>query len=320
MRINALRTKLILSCVVGILVGGCGSAQPPTRGESTDTLLSQTGSARLTADALDMVTASGKWPSSERTLNAANDMLTGRCMKAHGLPFTVPKAGVIDNNDEPKIIDLPRRRREGYGVLSAAQDSKSATAERPQDVYLSTLTPQARQHYVETLFGREAERITVKIPGGGEATYPGQGCQADAIRTLSGTIPSWVLITYVGQQLGNKLADELATAPAYQAALARWRTCMVSRGFHYDTPDQARQNIVDQLSAHGATAALRRREVATAVADGECAARFHLPAAALSSRRTLAADLPEPDRRNLVTLAAARKEAVQRAAAVLAQH
>ncbi|MFL6160784.1 MAG: hypothetical protein ACJ74U_01020 [Jatrophihabitantaceae bacterium] len=309
------RGWLVPAWVVILAVAGCATARPATDPAAS---LASGGSATLTSQALDMVTESGDWPATEDQLDAANDEVVTRCMTAHGLPFTGGLNRAVDNGNEPLIVGMAGRRAHGYGLDQAGSDaSRPATA---QDAYVAGLPAAARQHYLQVLFGSDADRITVDIPGGGQATYPTEGCQASAIRALAGDINLWGLITYVPQELGNRLADELGSASGYQAALASWRGCMAGRGMPYPDPDHALRALRAEYQTSGATSAVRGNEIATAVADGECALRVHLPLAALTARRALAAQLPVADRRRLVELAAARTTAVARAVAILQHH
>ena len=262
-----------------------------------------------------MVTQSGSWPATEDELNDAIDLLVGKCMAAHGQRFTGGLNHAVDNNDESLIVNMANRRAQGYGLSGGG--SGSGTPATPQDAYVASLPPAARQRYLQVLFGSEADRIVVDIPGGSQADYPANGCQASAIRALAGDISRWGLITYVPQELGNRLADEVPTTSDYQAALARWQTCMAASKLRYRNPEEAVQALRAEYKSKGATPAVRSKEITTAVADGSCALQAHLPLAALTARRALAERLGESDRRNLVELAAARAVAVARAADVL---
>lgn len=307
--------KLAVACFLALVVGGCAGARPPTASQPKGLPPAGTGSSVLTSDALDLVTESGRWPSTEETLNAAIDKLVARCMQAKHLKYIVVATSVLNNDDEAQIIDLAKRRRQGYGL----QQSDSSLADRPQDAYVATLSPAEQQHYLQALYGSDSDRIAVTLPDGGQATLADHGCQADAIRALAGDLSRWGLITYAPQQLGNRLADQLSHDPNYQAALARWSQCMASRGLRYDDPDHAVQALRAAYQAHGVTPELRAQEITTAVADGECALRVHLPSAATSSRRALASRLPEQDRRNLNALASDRDAAVAQASSVLSR-
>jgi hypothetical protein len=307
--------QLAVACCVALVVGGCGSARPPTTNQPDGLPAAGTGSSVLTSDAVDLVTGSGRWPSTEETLNAAIDKLVARCMQAKHLRYLVLTTTVLNNDDEAQIVGLANRRRQGYGL----EQSDPSLTNRPQDAYVATLSPSDQRHYLQALYGADSDRVAVNLPDGGQATLTNHGCQADAIRTVAADVPRWGLITYVPQQLGNRLADELSTDPNYQAAMARWRRCMVGKGIRYLNPDDAVHALRAAYQAHGVTPELSKQEIATAVADGECALAVHLPAAATDSRRALASQLPEQDRRDLNALAGDRDAAVARATTILSQ-
>jgi len=305
--------RIAVACGLALVVGGCGSSQPPTAGRSNG--LPTAASSVLTSDALDLVTRSGRWPATETTLDGAIDKLVTRCMQAKGLKYLAVPTSVENNDDEAQIVDLAKRRQQGYGL----EQTESSLADRPEDAYVATLSSEEQQHYLQALYGADSDRITVNLFDSGQVTVTDRGCQADAIRGLADDVSRWALVTNGPQQLGNRLASELSSDAGYQAAMGRWRQCMATKGMPYLDPDHAVQALRNSYQAHGVTPQSRGQEISTAVADGECALAVHLPLTATASRRALAGRLPEQDRRTLNALAGERDQAIARASAILSR-
>ena len=206
-------------------------------------------------------------------------------------------------DDEPALIDLARRQADGYGVASPKK-----TAGPPS-------SPDPPPGYDSALFGPPGTKVGTGIGGG--YRVPSQGCEADSRRALIGDVVRWAQITYVPEQLANRLADQARTTPAYLGALAAWRSCMAGRGFSFATPDAAHDALSAEFAREGATAGFRQREVSVASADGECSAEVHLPLTAARAARELVGSLSPDERSSLAGLAADRDAAVERAHGVL---
>src|SRR5690348_1328569 len=96
--------RLAVACFVTLVVGGCGGSQPPITSHPNGLSPLGEGSAVLTSGALDLVTESGRWPSTEETLNAAIDKLVAQCMQAKHLKYIVVATPVVNNDDEAQIV------------------------------------------------------------------------------------------------------------------------------------------------------------------------------------------------------------------------
>jgi hypothetical protein len=111
-----------------------------------------TSGAVLDMHILDVLTRSGTWAESERVLTAADDRLTQRCMQERGFRYPVDQRTATGNDDETAVIDLPRRRRVGYGLTDTAgsmpQDPPSAV-----DAYVRSLPAAEQERFRKALFG-----------------------------------------------------------------------------------------------------------------------------------------------------------------------
>jgi hypothetical protein len=263
--------------------------------------------------------ALGLWPATEHILNSANNALTEECMQAHG--FQYPSDALPDPpppEDEAATVDMPRRRQAGYGIAAELDPTPApADAVSSVDNYVNGLPVNRQDLFHRTLFGSDQDRTTIDLPDGSTVVVHAKGCEADSRRALAGDVTTWARLTYVPEQLGNRLAEKLTASAAYLAATDRWRSCMAARRFPYHTTEQAQDALRTRYRHSGPTPEAREAEVAVAIADGECELSAHLPSTVLAVRRGLAESLPVDDRRTLVELAAVRAAAVGRAHSVL---
>ena len=68
------------------------------------------------------------------------------------------------------------------------------------------------------------------IPGGGTVSYGTGGCLSTARRHLFGSLPAFILDTYLPQLADLRFGSYLASYLPYTAALRGWRQCMAAPG------------------------------------------------------------------------------------------
>ncbi|MBF6328170.1 hypothetical protein [Nocardia transvalensis] len=270
-------------------------------------------SGTLGSSAVDLVTFSGTWSTTQRILDSAIERLNQRCLAAQGFDYPIGPTPPPPPADDDAIIDLPGRRSHGYGLAEApiSGDDQPPPA---ADAYVDTLSPEQQNRFRTALFGPPDSERTIDLPDGSQVTIPEQGCQADSRTQLAGDITRWAHLTYIPEYFYNRMATQLRTTPGYGAALTTWQICMATRGYRYQTPEQAWQALKSEITT--ATEEFRQREIATAIADGECASHARLPSAALAARRELVTTMPEADRKTLHDLAHYRDAVVERAESV----
>ncbi|MFD6157298.1 hypothetical protein ACFWF7_21560 [Nocardia sp. NPDC060256] len=263
-------------------------------------------SGTLGPSELDLVTFSGTWPATQRILNSAVAQLNRTCLADQGFDYPVDRATPPPVDDDA-VIDLPGRRANGYGISG----SKPAPPVTQADRYVDSLPPEQQRRFQTALLGPPGTGRTIDLPDGSRVTVPDQGCEATSRTQLTGDLARWAQLTYIPEFFYNRMAAQLDTRPVFRAARTEWRSCMATRGYDYQTPEQAWQALNSETDT--ATNDFREREIATAIADGECASRAHLPAAALAARRELATTMPEADRETLHDLAYYRDAIIERA-------
>ncbi|MET8631621.1 hypothetical protein [Streptomyces sp. NPDC004680] len=282
-------------------LAGCTSAQP--------------ASLRVSAAMTDVATRSGRWPTDAAQLQAAFNQLDRQCLSKAGFhPPAAPKVTLPSPENEAATIDLAGRRLHGYGI-SMPQDS-SATAENP-NAYASSLSVKDRQRFGSAQFGPGTPRTTVALKGKGGATVPTAGCVARARTALAGDVYTWAEISYIPQQFDDQVSRKALTDTGYRAALARWRACMAKAGYTYASPDDSVAHLQQEYERGAKGARFQRREIAAAVADGECASHTHLPAELLRARRQQVPRLSARDLSTLHSVTANWESAVARARRVV---
>ncbi|MFI6999136.1 hypothetical protein [Nocardia sp. NPDC050175] len=264
-------------------------------------------SGTLGPSELDLVTFSGTWPATQRILNSAVTQLNRTCLADQGFDYPVDQAPPAPVADDDAVIDLPGRRANGYGISG----SKPAPPVTQADRYVDNLPPEQQRRFHTALLGPPGTGRTIDLPDGSQVTVPDQGCEAASRIQLAGDLVRWAHLTYIPEFLYNRMAAQLDTRPVFRAARTEWRACMAVRGYRYQAPEEAWRALESETDT-GAND-FREREIATAVADGECASGAHLPAATLAARRELATTMPEADRKTLHELAYYRDAIIERA-------
>jgi hypothetical protein len=283
---------------------GCASARPAAP-----------GAAPVGASAVmtDLATRSGRWPAGERQLQDAYDRLDRQCVKKAGFSLpAAPSAALPVPEDEAAAIDLPGRRRHGYGISVHDHDSLAAA---PPD---SSLSAGDQKRLGEAQFGPEGKTTAVILNGGGRVTVPAAGCVAHARNTLAGDVQTFAKIFYTPQQFDDRLNRQALKESGYQAALGQWRACMAPKKYKFASPDAATAQLRQEYERKAKSSTFRKKEIAVAVADGECESRVHLPTTLLRARRRLVAGLPAGDLSTLRSVAASWASAVTRARSALA--
>ncbi|WP_412751232.1 hypothetical protein [Krasilnikovia sp. M28-CT-15] len=271
----------------------------------------------LDASAVDLVTHSGSWPVTEQLLTDALNRLTESCLAGQGFrrPRFPAASRPVAPENEWAVIDLPQRRTTGYGIAHHPGQDNRSTSTEPPDPYVDSLPAPEQRRYAMALLGSPDKTRTVTLPGGAQVRVRDEGCVPAGRRQLAGDVTAFARMTYLPEELGNRLTDQAVTTPEYLAALATWRSCMAAGSLRYDSSEQAQKMLRGEPNHD--TAQFRRREITVAVADGRCAADAHLVAASLVARRRLALAMPAGDRAGLADAARQRDAAVDRARTVL---
>lgn len=240
MRTVAIPRVVVSAIFAMVVLAGC----------RTDGPASTTPRDVMSGGAFDLLTQSGTFHEQRRALAQAEEVLVSNCMTANGFSHPVQPAGAA----KPEV---EQKRAIGYG-LSPSHHRANEEAHSAE--------------YLAALFGDDSRRMAIRLPDGGEATFPGHGCLFESRRAIFNDILMWARVTHVPESLSNRLADHVPADPAYVAAMRAWSECMHVRGHSYALPSDALQELTARYEAEGPNEQLRRQEIDTAVADAECAA------------------------------------------------
>lgn len=314
---SARGTRFALSSLMLLAVSaGCAGAQ--SAGRSATPPPERTSSqGRLSSAAIDLATHSGTWPTTERTLMSAELRLVRACMEEKGFRYPAPDPPArAAPEDEKAAVEPADRRRTGYGI-SQPPSQAPGPGSAPVDRYYRTLPAARQKAFDRALNGPPDKKVTVSGTDWGEVRVATEGCDAESRSRLAGSPALWARITYLPEKYDNELGRRVTSAPAYVRAMAEWRACMADRKLPYRSPEQAQDALRKERQTADSADAFRRREIAVAVADGECALRAHLPAVSLRVQRELVSTLSRDEQRTLVELTAHREAALRRARTVL---
>ncbi|MEU6800024.1 hypothetical protein [Streptomyces neyagawaensis] len=279
----------------------------------TSTTGSDVTSTQLTSTELDLLTRSGTFTRISVDLANAESKLISICMAAKGFRYRAESADPAAESDEERSLNMNERRTRGYGLASQYASEKESVGTAPNDAYLAGLPKKKADAYMETLRGGATDFREMRFGGGRNITFSARGCEAESRASLYGSLDDWVSIAYFPQNLNSELSSRVEKSPKYRSAMNDWRTCMRGKGYTYTSPDTAYEQLRDEYRRQGANSALREREIAVAVADGNCGAELHIPATVLALRRSHAQSLPISDKLQLRRLTAIWKAAADRA-------
>ena len=147
-------------------------------------------------------------------------------------------------------------------------------------------------------------RRAIELPGTGPVSFPGRGVCFEAQAELFGDILTWARVTYVPEELNNKLTGLVTSAPAYTQTMQRWSGCMARRGYHYAFPAKAKEDLAARYKAEGKSDLLLEQEIAVAVADTECARQTGITQVVLDLKKSSASTLSASEQRSLSELSA----------------
>lgn len=242
----------------------------------------------------DLLTQTGSYDRVNQVLSSAEHRLVAECMTGRGLRY-LPQTQAPPTPD----ASLAGRRAHGYGL------DEPSTALPDNDAYVQTLPDAEQFDYQRALEGTDEERRAIRLSNGGTVSFAGGGCQAEAQRELYGDVIEWARITYVPQALHLKMADQVKADSGYRKAIDDWAKCMAGRGFAATSPEAVQDELKNLYATQGPSAQLREKEIATAVADGECAEQLRIPELVQDIKKRLVDELPEIDRQDLHRVAQA---------------
>lgn len=193
---------------------------------------------------LDSVLLNGK------TLTAIENQVqqaVAECMTAKGFPYDAVDASVVMSGEDStmSLADVRSSRvKDGYGITESRLTN-------PNLEYFKSLDMTAQAAWADAIgnFGEDGCRGTAEA-----AVYKG----------IPFFDPSYAWTHYAFEV-------ELKDSSQLTAAFVGWSTCMSEKGFAYNDPITAQQNLRDQSQSPDADlAALHATELTVAAADTSC--------------------------------------------------
>lgn len=259
---------------------------------------------RLPRPAFELLTASPGGEEATQALTFAVKQATGRCMARLGLSFHVPDSPASASSslslpEFPQAYVLSLRERAGYG-LYRARSERSPRARRVPKAG-SSGHPTGRRNSDTMLLGSGKHFVTITLTNSVQVSTSTDGCYAVARRSVYGSASNYVKATTGISLIRLDFFHAVESSAAFKHLLLPWSTCMHQRGYDYTSPDDAYGHIAEAYSTHGATAALREREIATAVADYRCAVNTSLVAKTVSAQDAEARQMPPNLRKSFLS-------------------
>lgn len=250
-------------------------------------------------------------------LDSARSRLANECLARRG--FTLPDevaASGLDLREFPYgVDDVEWATSHGYGtdLMDQAERERKSS---PRKLFLDGLPPARRAAILLAMNGagpRSTSVTEARLPSGGVVRRSSDSCIAEAERELYGDLATWYRVERVTDNLPGVWVAEVLADPAYRSAIGAWATCMRGRGYRYDNPSKAHQDL---RTAPGAT---REREIRTAVAEATCAHSSGLAATARGLEQRYAAAVRTKYAGEIETRRRLEDAAVPRACALLSQ-
>jgi hypothetical protein len=238
-------------------------AQPPAGQARVREIAS---AARLLTD--DVGTLRQQWE-----FNLAQQQSIADCMNRLGYRYLAPSPS---SPPTAAIVTADVAGRPGHASYGVPLHPGGPGTD-PEDAYLRRMPGPQRARYNAALLGTQNQMATMTIPGGGTVRYGTGGCLGSARRRLFGSLPAFVLDSYLPQFADMRFDSYLASYPPYTTALRGWRQCMATAGLRFASPTVALESV-EALAARGATTArmLAADQWAVAGADAACGARSGL--------------------------------------------
>ncbi|MCC2309748.1 hypothetical protein [Cellulomonas chengniuliangii] len=261
------------SCALLLLISACASGgdAEPGKGGKAD--------APLTAymDAL--------YDIDYQKVHTEEENLIASCMQEAGFEYIPREISSADYGDDDETFEFTEdyAAREGYGYSSPEPESDDAEPVDPNADYLAAMSESERAAYELALWGEQDEPIDDEAEY--EWDWTKAGCSGKASNEAWAASPMAAFedpaYADLNEQI-SRLYDEAYADPKIAAVDATWSACMNEAGYDFAQVLDANNSFADQYSAlwqaadpeagtdKAAEAALREREVATAVADARC--------------------------------------------------
>lgn len=233
----------------------------------------------------------------ELTIGTAQQELEQRCMTKAGFQFRISSqatqpSSAKSGDTNPLLVDTSQLAENGYGlyqiVTSALPQGRRAGSADPNVKELKSLSPEQRARWNTALQGATQETVT--LPDGSRLSFPGQGCYAQSLNQLYGSVARYYALQDYASNLVARIGIQAGWSTAWQHAQAQWRHCMAAHGYPYTNETAAQIEIYDRYQApHANLGSVHSYELRVAGQDAACANQSGIAAAAHIAVRQAAA-------------------------------
>ncbi len=264
---------LLALMLAAAAAAGCASPRTPRPAAVQPQQTAEHTRTRAIAAAVRLLTDNTATLHQKWEIDVAQQRFTDGCMHRLGYRYLAPMPG---RPPTAAIVTADVAGRPAHASYEVPLHP-GGLGTGPEDAYLRRLPGPRRARYSAALLGTRNQLAAMTIPGGGTVSYGTGGCLSAARRHLFGSLPAFVLDTYLPQLADLRFGSYLASYLPYTAALRGWRQCMAATGKHFTSPAAA-QESVEALAARRMTTAreLAAYQRATAGADAACGARSRL--------------------------------------------
>jgi hypothetical protein len=309
--------------LAAMALAACGSTSKHT-----------SSSQRLSSAEFSFLVGYGQTAQDQPVLSQAEQILDQRCMHKAGFRYVVdPSTGSASQEgggqNHPYIpgvgatrteaLAVAERRQTGYHLYQAYAPSSQTTP--ANDLYVRSLSPAQQARYSRVLFGPQSQHKTLHLPSGGTFTFPTLGCVAKGQTALYGSPEDAQKVIVLTGDLVVQLGNATTSDPAVAAKSRAWSKCVsAATGVHFAKPHDIIARLQREYAAQpGNALAVRKQEIAYAVADARCQFRTGLASAYAKAFRQQADQIAGPTRRLLLQTLEVERSATQRAERIVSE-
>ena len=232
-----------------LLLGGC--AQTPESG---------TPSSAAVAALTDV----------ERRKDLVSDLeyrLVELCVTRQGYAVLPPRPVAIPDLSPDGSLSLDQASEMGYGIRSVRGSSSHPAQVGAGASSWAAETDAYRAEVTVAMFGGDDDGVTYDF-GGGAISMSGSGCYTAVRRQLFGDLQTFLKYSWTASN-GLQAARTAEVGGEIAKLDSEWSACMLERGLHAVTPDDARELAAAGYETQGSGDAFEaERDIA--VDDAEC--------------------------------------------------
>jgi hypothetical protein len=226
-------------------------------------------------------------PAEGEFLFRAEQLLIAECMREDGFPWVaappIPTApyATTDRRGYERWgwTDAALARDSGYGIErslefneSLRQSIESDTEFQEFEQWLLSLSEADGQRVYAALEGSN-QAVVVEGVDGSTWTAATDGCRSESLAAIYGSVEDYLKLEAYRSRVGNGGRGEVDEDGEYQQVEQQWSDCMRERGFDYETPGDAYDDVFARYESEPGL------EQEVAIGEAECNRAVALEAA-----------------------------------------